>query len=227
MRKNREDRELEIIASAREMIEEQGFFTMKLSDLATRSGYSIGTLYSHFACKEDLLIALAIEAAKLRHQCLQDNRQWGKSAVERFIVSALVCMRFSFDNQALCEAALLAKTPSVWKRASAHMHERLHAAERRLGEVFPGDMLEGLTGTAQNGQAPASLESCNIGAWSLSLGMDVISFSSYADDDTAAGQPEVWEKLYKENLIRFLKGCGWKERNPWQLVDQLGATPVA
>lgn len=225
MRQKREDRELEIIVRARELIEENGFFSMKMSDLAEHSGLSMGTLYSHFSCKEDLLIVLAIQAAELRYQCLQ-NEVWGRTPIERFIVSALVCMRFSFENQALCEAALLAKSPSIWKRATAPMHERLRAAERKLGEIFPGAMLQDLAGKSENSLAPSSLESCNIGAWSLSLGMDVISFSSYAHENSPASQHAVWERLFKENLIRFLKGCGWKEKDPWRVVEQLSAVPA-
>ena len=64
MREKRQQRELEILEQAQTLVEEVGFFDMKMSELAKRSKLSVGTLYSHYPCKEDLLIALAVRHAE-------------------------------------------------------------------------------------------------------------------------------------------------------------------
>lgn len=58
----RQKREELILDGAGELIADVGFFELKMSDLARTCGISVGTLYGHFASKEDLLIGLAVMA---------------------------------------------------------------------------------------------------------------------------------------------------------------------
>jgi AcrR family transcriptional regulator len=47
----------EILQAATEIVKERGYSAMSMDDLAARVGVSKPTLYSHFATKEDLLVA--------------------------------------------------------------------------------------------------------------------------------------------------------------------------
>lgn len=52
-----EERARRIVESASALAEEGGFEAVRLRDVAARSGVALGTLYSRFRSKEDLLVA--------------------------------------------------------------------------------------------------------------------------------------------------------------------------
>ena len=52
-------REEMIISKVSSLIIEEGFFNLRMSDVAKNAKVSMGTLYSHFSSKEDLLIGIS------------------------------------------------------------------------------------------------------------------------------------------------------------------------
>jgi AcrR family transcriptional regulator len=62
----RQKREEMILDRAQDQVAEFGFLDLKMSDLAKAADLSVGTLYAHFASKEDLLLGIAIRAGARR-----------------------------------------------------------------------------------------------------------------------------------------------------------------
>jgi len=60
----RRNRERFMLEKARELISRVGYQALNLPELAKFSGYSKPTIYKYFPCKEDLMVALAIESAE-------------------------------------------------------------------------------------------------------------------------------------------------------------------
>lgn len=60
----REERELELLEKAKVLIERDGFFSFKLTDISKIAGVPRSTVYSHFKCKEDILVKLYTEYLK-------------------------------------------------------------------------------------------------------------------------------------------------------------------
>jgi TetR/AcrR family transcriptional regulator, fatty acid metabolism regulator protein len=56
--RQRQEREQLILQAAHELLFERGYHDMSIDDLAARVGISKGTVYLHFASKEDLVLAL-------------------------------------------------------------------------------------------------------------------------------------------------------------------------
>src|SRR3984885_3865421 len=67
-RKQREiqGREGRILEVARTMIVEDGYHGLSMDRIAEALEYSKGTIYQHFSCKEDILMALANQAIERR-----------------------------------------------------------------------------------------------------------------------------------------------------------------
>src|SRR5690348_11406316 len=61
----KQEREQEILQAARDVFAERGFEKASIDDIAERVGIGKGTVYLHFAGKEDLLLAL------MRRTCTQ------------------------------------------------------------------------------------------------------------------------------------------------------------
>ena len=57
-------RQLELIDIAREIIESEGLNALAMDKVSALSDYSKGTVYNHFSCKEDLLVAVSNESLK-------------------------------------------------------------------------------------------------------------------------------------------------------------------
>src|SRR5690606_23751143 len=60
----KENRELELIEIARDIIEKEGLAALTMDKLSASCDYSKGTVYNHFSCKEDLLVAVSNEGLK-------------------------------------------------------------------------------------------------------------------------------------------------------------------
>ena len=59
-------RESRILQLARPMVAENGLAGLSMEAIAKEMSYAKGTIYNHFACKEEILLALAIQANETR-----------------------------------------------------------------------------------------------------------------------------------------------------------------
>jgi TetR/AcrR family fatty acid metabolism transcriptional regulator len=68
--RQRHEREQLILQAAEELLLERGYHEMSIDDIAARVGISKGTVYLHFASKEDLAIALMERGMLTFHKAL-------------------------------------------------------------------------------------------------------------------------------------------------------------
>ena len=61
--RNREEKILEV---ARPLILRDGYQGLSMEKIAAELEYSKGTIYNHFSCKEEIVVALAIQSANVR-----------------------------------------------------------------------------------------------------------------------------------------------------------------
>jgi len=60
-----------ILRTATEVFHEAGFDRASMSDICTRVGYSKATVYAYFKSKEELLMAIALEAAEAEFEAVR------------------------------------------------------------------------------------------------------------------------------------------------------------
>lgn len=77
-RKQREvaEREQLFLDTARDLVREDGLLNLVMARIARECDYAVGTLYQHFASKEDLLIALSAVNERHRHELFQRVLEW-------------------------------------------------------------------------------------------------------------------------------------------------------
>ena len=125
------DREARIIATAVALAEKGGFEAVRLRDVAAKAGVALGTLYSHFRSKDDLLVAaLASEAAGLAARMARRPPK-GPTELER------VTAYFSAATRTLCRKPKL--TRAVLRAASSDEPEL--AGKIRAFHGASGDLL--------------------------------------------------------------------------------------
>jgi AcrR family transcriptional regulator len=203
VRRKRELREESILWHFQNLIEERGFFDLKVSELAKRASISVGTLYSHFPCKEDLLLSLSFQSKFSRAEFVRSALERATMPDQRFFVGIIALWRSYQVQRSLTELEFLAMTPSIWKRASP----RFQAANANLRRELFG-LFKDLLRDAFKEELPSVTKSqIEIGHRSLMLGMDVMSFSEFKPIQSIF-KPKQWEKCMLKNMSCLLVGWG-------------------
>ncbi|WP_030729135.1 TetR/AcrR family transcriptional regulator [Streptomyces sp. NRRL S-237] len=105
-RKQREraDRERLIVATARELAEQQGWDAVTTRRLAERIEYSQPVLYSHFRGKREIIGAVALEGAAELAVAVRAAASRGNSPRERVAALARAYLDFAEHNPAVYDA---------------------------------------------------------------------------------------------------------------------------
>lgn len=215
-REKRELREQEIIKNTIELLSERGFLDVRMSDIAKSTQYSMGTIYSHFEGKEDLLVACA-HALVLEHKDLVLSIQkMEMPAIEKIIILAQCSWQMSMQHPDLIEIDTLSLMPSVWRRATQLRADGLNQLHVELANLFLEIVLETIA-ESLNGHAELDAEQTKRlahhlthGMWGLCVGLSSTAQSGYASTLC----PESDEEKYihfTTNYCNFLKGYGWRE----------------
>ncbi len=214
-REKREQREQEIIEHAIQLFSERGFLGVRMSDIAKQTQYSMGTIYSHFESKEDLLIACA-HVLVLDHQLLFTRvRELGIPAIEQIITLAQGVWVVASKFPDLIEIKNLSLMRSVWKRATQQRvshYDRLHEElSLQIREMAMEAIQESFSGyeAMEGSELEALADTLTHGLWGLSIGMSSITQSGYAESHCEEHSDEELEQFFSTNYSNFLKGYGW------------------
>lgn len=219
----RQQREELIVQRAGELIAQHGFFELKMSDLAQACDISVGTLYAHFASKEDLLLGLAITAGQKRARFFGHARAHDGSAMEKFIVASLLDIRFSLEHPEWFEAEYLALAPSIWTRATPSHHQSQLAEVGRITEMFQSFLSAAANELGISGDVIAQTRNLNLGSWGLSFGMNALALSEITDRHYGTELRGNAIDIFCDSLADLLAGAGWHVDDARQIVCDLAA----
>lgn len=83
-------REAAIVEVARRILQREGFEGVSMGRIADELEYARGTMYLHFLCKEEVILAVGIRAQELRVSLMDQVLQMPGSARERFVAAGEV-----------------------------------------------------------------------------------------------------------------------------------------
>lgn len=111
-------RERELIDIARDIIETDGLNALTMDKVTERCDYSKGTVYNHFSCKEDLLVAVSNEGLKDLQQLFTKLDGFKGNGREQMMGMQIAYLYFSklYPSQFMC--VLHVKNPAILKRTS-------------------------------------------------------------------------------------------------------------
>ena len=131
--KQREIREREehILEIARQMFFEEGYYNLTMGKIAKRIHCAKGTVYLHFPCKEDIIVALAERAHERRYVMLQRAMAFRGSSRERLLAFSLAGEYYARLHPG---DMLLMKTitRSFREKVSAERGKRFEELEQRI-----------------------------------------------------------------------------------------------
>jgi len=220
----RAEREQFIIEQAIALFVEKGFLGVRMMDIAKISGMSMGTIYSHFAAKEDLLLACATRMIREEKEIHQAIIASNASAIRRIVTCFTVNWLIARQHPGFVEIENLSLMPSVWTRAHPQRIQELNALHGDFSDMINSVVLEMLDGdlhgyTGIDDVARQELARLlNHGMWGLCVGLNSTAQSGMAS--VGGNHHESCSyKHFTTNVIHFLKGYGWAEAEPEKVFD--------
>ncbi len=208
-RKQREiqDREQLILDTARHMLTTRGYLGLNMDAIAEQLEYSKGTIYNHFPCKEEIIIALAVETMSKRSQMFDraaSRRGESRQRLTGVGVSAELFVRLYPEH---FQVEQIIHSASLWEKTSVERRAALRGCETRCMGIVAGIVRDALAHgdlELDNGVRPEDLV---FGLWTQTFGGYAIIATS--DSLHHIGIDDPFHSV-RYNINRMLDGYGWR-----------------
>lgn len=143
--RQRQERETLILHAAADLMAERGYYEMSLDDIAARVGISKGTIYLHFASKEDLVLAF-LEQGMGAFLGMVDDVLSGSATPTEKLRAIIGQVASSMTDQRILVIRAMMQAPEIHSRIAARqdeMRQRWEEPRRRLAAVIEQGKAEG------------------------------------------------------------------------------------
>jgi len=208
-RKQREilQREADILALSRPMLLEGGYHGLNMDRIAAELEYSKGTIYKHFACKEEIIIALAIETCEKRNEFFTRAAAFSGNSRERLSAIGVAYELFVRLFPDHFEVEQTINSRSIWQKTSEQRREMMHGAEHRCMHIVSGIVRDAIAQGDLTLPESTTPEELVFGLWSLTFG--AYSILSTGESLANLGIKNPFEAIHM-NVNLILDGCGWR-----------------
>jgi AcrR family transcriptional regulator len=208
-RKQREvrDREGRILEVARDMLLEQGYHGLSMDRIAETLEYSKGTMYQHFSCKEEIILALVNASLADRLTLFRKAASYPGRPRERIAAVGVAVELFVrlYPHHFKLEQVL--RLSSVWEKTSPERRQLMNYCESQCVGTVSGIVRDGIAQSDLSLPEDVTPEQMVFGLWSMSFGAQTILASSTSLVDIGIGDPH---RALALNQGRLLDGYGWR-----------------
>jgi AcrR family transcriptional regulator len=208
-RKQREiqGREGRILEVARSMIVHDGYHGLSMDRIAEALEYSKGTIYQHFSCKEEILMALVNQTMERRLDLFRRGAAFRGGSRERITaVGAAAELFFQLDPDHI-QIEHTIRISSVKEKASDQRRLVLESCEARCKEIVQGVIRDAVTAGDLELSEDFGETDLAFGLWSLTFGGYSIAATSPSLGNLGIHDPLL---AIRGNCVRLLDGVGWK-----------------
>jgi len=223
-RKQREiqQREASILRVVRRMLLEGGYLRLSMDAVAAELEYSKGTIYNHFPCKEEIIIALAIETLNIRSAMFEKAAvQSGRPRVRLTGVGA-AAETFVKKHPEHFRVEQLIRCASIWEKTSEKRRLAMQQSEQRCMGIVGGIIRDGIAQGDLSLPDDIAAEDLVFGLWSQTFGAYSIIATSPSLPENGISNPY---RAVRQNLNMILDGYGWqplsRDYNYLELFDVL------
>lgn len=200
-------REQLFLDKSQELIQRDGLLALQMSKVAEECEYAIGTLYKHFASKEDLLVTLSTRNCLSRVELFERAARWDGPTRDRLVAVALADLMVLREQPEHFRLAQFVWTDVVWGAASPECRTRALEACEPLATLIDGISAD----ARRRGDLPAGFalpdQALTLGPWVLCLGMHTLAQQAGLIDPAIVGDP--YRVMFK-HLHYLLNGYGWQ-----------------
>lgn len=202
-----EEREGEILEVARGVLLERGFPGLTMDRIAEGVSVSKGTVYQHFSCKEDVVLALAIQTRKVRAKLFEQASLIRGRTRERMmgfgVAIEVFVERFPDHNR----AEMLFRNDSVRERGSAERQREFLHWEQRCMDLAAGVVRDAIASGDLALTPGLTPETLTFGLWSMTCGAYSLMDADLPMTELGIADPT---RILRANQHRLLDGYGWR-----------------
>jgi len=202
-----EAREVLILSVASRLLGEHGYLGLTMDQIAAATEYSKGTIYNHFASKEEVLLALVTETAKLRVAWFERAATFKGSPRERMTAVGVSLELFARLYPEHFTVEQIVTADSIREKIAPEGQDRLEACEQGCMNAVIGIVRDALANgdlELPEGTTPASL--C-FGLWTSSYGGLSLLKGKPALENLGITDPLA---ALRRNQQALMDGHGWK-----------------
>lgn len=217
--REREARERQILDLSRAIMVRDGYHGLSMDRIAAEIEYSKGTIYNHFACKEEILIALAIETLNKRTELFERASTFRGRPRERMQAIGVAAERFVRQFPEHFQVERILRSSSIWEKTSPKRQAIMRQCEMRCLGIVGGVARDGIAaGDLNLDRFGTSVEELVFLLWSLSFG----GYSLIANDERLheLGVASPFHVI-RQGFHRLLDGFDWRPRSHELDYDQL------
>ncbi|HAN99320.1 MAG TPA: TetR family transcriptional regulator [Planctomycetaceae bacterium] len=220
LRKQREwlEREQRILQVARDQLVRDGYHGLNMDRIAFQLQYSKGTIYRHFDCKEEIVIAMAVETMETRvalfrkaaeHRACSRHRLMAIGVATELFVR-LFPMHFKFEQ--------VLRLDSIWEKTSEKRRSLLKTCESRCVEIVAGLVRDGLSRGELELPSETTPEDLVFGLWAMTFGSFSIMTTSESLRELGIEHPLA---VMNRHIELVLDGYRWQPLSSEEPQDPL------
>ena len=201
------EREARILEIARPIVVKSGYHGLNMDRIAEAVNYSKGTIYNHFSCKEEIIIALAIENMNKRIELFRQAAQFKGCPRFRMMAVGEAAEIFVRRYSDYFQFEQILRLDSVREKTSEKRQSVIQNCEMQCMSVVAGIVRDAIANGDLSLPPQMTPEKLVFGLWSLSSGAYSIILSSESLPEIGVIDP--FEQV-RNHTAALMDGFGWK-----------------
>ncbi len=205
--RERQQREAQILEVSRPMLLREGYHGLNMDRVAEALQYSKGTIYNHFSCKEEIIIALAIQTMQKRTALFERAAAFRGRARERMNAIGMAAELFVRLYPEHFRVESIIRNASMWEKTSENRRIVMRQCESHCVGIVGGLVRDAI---AQGDlELPPDFPPGDLvfGIWSLAYGAFSILTTSDQLPELGISDPYL---AVRKNIMVMLDGYGWQ-----------------
>ncbi len=202
-----QQRQAFILDVARGMLIESGYLGLNMDRIAEATEYSKGTIYQHFSCKEEVMIALCIQNLQRQAELFERAATFQGRSRERMAAVAEAFDVFVRLYPHHFQASQIIHSVSIRDKTSEERQLQLQRYGDRLTGVMTGIIRDAMAQGDLSLPPWSSPEKLTFGLWSMAFGAYLLIAGDKPHEALGLENPR--EILYG-NYNALLDGMGWQ-----------------
>jgi AcrR family transcriptional regulator len=191
---------------ARDTLVDEGYLGLNMDLIAQELEYSKGTIYNHFRCKEEIIIALAIETMEKRSEMFQRASAYTGMPRERLAAVGVAAELFVRLFPSHFQVEQLIRSTSIWEKTSHERRTSMHLCESRCMGLLTGIVRDAMAQGHLSLPEDMTPEDLVFGLWSQTFGAYSIIATAEGLDSLGVSEPY---RAVRTNINLMLDGYGW------------------
>lgn len=220
------ERESRIIDIARSMLREAGYHGLNMDRIAETLDLSKGTVYNHFPCKEEIVIAIAIETMEKRVSLFEAAVSYSGRPRERMLAVSIACERFARRFPDHFHVETIVRNASILAKTSEKRRMVMRSCEHRCVGMIAGIVRDAIAQGDLELSESMTPEELVFGLWALSFGAYSIAATSDSLAEIGVRDPYKTVRIHLSSLLnaygwRPLSGQGEQDQDEAAIRDQI------